>query len=84
MDNFKNAQDLAEDTVEEAQELAPELSSDLMGTAEEVVDRYTHCHLCGSNLHFTYTTDFAKNLTHETARCPECGIRARQLLHKLQ
>ncbi len=70
--------------LDEALDAGADYSFDLVGTAEEVVERYCHCHLCGSNLHFTYSTDFAKNLSHETARCPECGIRARQLTHKLQ
>lgn len=54
------------------------------GSAQEVMDRYTHCVLCGANLHFNHVTDFAKNLTQEIARCPECGIKAREVLHKLQ
>ena len=55
-----------------------------VGSAREVIDRYTHCALCGANLHFNHITDFSKNLTQEIARCPECGIKARELLHKLQ
>lgn len=54
------------------------------GTANEVMARYTHCALCGANLHFNHITDFAKNLTQEIAKCPECGIKAREVLHKLQ
>jgi hypothetical protein len=54
------------------------------GSAREVMDRYTHCALCGANLHFNHITDFAKNLTQEIARCPECGIKAREVMHKLQ
>jgi hypothetical protein len=58
--------------------------SPCFGTAKDVVARYTHCVLCGAHLHFTYVTDFAKNLTQETARCPECGVQARRGMHKLQ
>jgi hypothetical protein len=58
--------------------------SQFFGTAREVLARYTHCALCGANLHFTHITDFSKNLTQETSRCPECGIRARRLIHRLQ
>ena len=58
--------------------------SQFFGTAREMVDRYTHCALCGANLHFTHITDFCKNLTQETARCPECGIKTRLVVHKLQ
>jgi DNA-directed RNA polymerase subunit RPC12/RpoP len=58
--------------------------SQFFGTAREVVAKYTHCALCGANLHFTHITDFSKNLTQETARCPECGVKARRLIHRLQ
>ncbi len=54
------------------------------GSANEVMARYTHCALCGANLHFNHITDFAKNMTQEIARCPECGIKAREVMHKLQ
>ena len=54
------------------------------GTTHEVIARYTHCALCGANLHFVHITDFSKNLTQETAKCPECGVRARRLMHNLQ
>lgn len=58
--------------------------SQFFGTAKDVLSRYTHCALCGAHLHFTHITDFSRNLTQETARCPECGIRARRVTHKLQ
>ena len=54
------------------------------GTAQDVVNRYTHCALCGANLHFSYVTDFTHNITHEMARCPECGVKARRVIHRLQ
>jgi len=69
----RNIQDVSDDTL-----------SQTYGTASEVVDRYTHCTLCGANLHFSHITDFSRNLTQETAKCPECGIKARQVLHRLQ
>jgi hypothetical protein len=75
------ALDEAIDTVEGTQAAT---TPTLFGESEEVVARYTHCALCGSNLHFTHFTDFARNLTQETARCPECGVRVRQVMHKLQ
>lgn len=68
-----------EDTLEET-----DAFSQFFGTAREVVARYTHCALCGANLHFTHITDFSRNLTQETARCPECGVRVRKLVHRLQ
>jgi len=55
-----------------------------LGTVDEVVDRYTRCNICGSNLHFNYFTDFAKNMTQEVAKCPECGEKARNVIHRLQ
>lgn len=69
----------SEETVEETDALAQ-----FFGTAKEVVARYTHCCLCGANLHFTHITDFSTNLTQETARCPECGVKVRRLVHRLQ
>ena len=54
------------------------------GSATDLVDRYTHCALCGGNLHFSHITDFTQNLTFETARCPECSIRVRKVMHRLQ
>lgn len=61
-----------------------EALSQFFGTARELVAKYTHCSMCGANLHFTHITDFSKNLTQETARCPECGVRARRRVHRLQ
>lgn len=58
--------------------------SQSFGTAKEVMSRYNHCALCGANLHFTHITDFSRNLTQETARCPECGIKSREIMHRLQ
>jgi DNA-directed RNA polymerase subunit RPC12/RpoP len=69
---------------EETCEETTDALSQFFGTAREAVDRYTHCALCGANLHFTHITDFSKNLTQETARCPECGVRVRRLVHRLQ
>lgn len=54
------------------------------GTAKDVMSRYTHCTLCGAHLHFSHVTDFSRNITQETARCPECGVKTRQVLHRLQ
>lgn len=58
--------------------------SPFFGTATDVVTKYTHCTFCGANLHFSHITDFARNLTQESARCPECGLQTRQILHRLQ
>jgi len=61
-----------------------EAISQFLGTPSEILARYTHCAFCGAHLHLTHITDFSKNLTEETARCPECGVRARRLIHRLQ
>lgn len=61
-----------------------ELRDDAFGAANVVVERYLHCSFCGANLHFVHVTDFARNMTQETAKCPECGVQARQVLHRLQ
>lgn len=53
------------------------------GSAKDVMNRYTHCNLCGANLHFSHITDFSRNLTQETARCPECGLKVRRVMHRL-
>jgi uncharacterized protein with PIN domain len=69
----------SDESVEEQDSLAQ-----FFGTATELVAKYTHCSFCGANLHFTHITDFSKNLTQETARCPECGVKVRRVIHKLQ
>ena len=69
---------------DEIQNDTDSLSSLFFGTAKEVVARYMHCALCGASLHFTHQTDFSRNLTQETAKCPECGIKVRNLMHRLQ
>lgn len=61
-----------------------EYLSELYGSPAEVIARYAQCVLCGSNLHFTHTTDFSRNLTVETSTCPECSIRMRRVMHRLQ
>jgi len=63
---------------------ANEALAQFFGTAQDVIQRYTHCVLCGANLHFTHMTDFSRNLTQETARCPECGVKVRRVMHRLQ
>ena len=55
-----------------------------IGSVQQVVQQYSHCNLCGGRLHFVHSTDFSRNTTHEKASCPECGLDARQVLHRLQ
>ena len=77
--------ELTEDTKmdEKTSELNDALTQ-FFGTAKDVVSRYTHCALCGASLHFSHVTDFSQNLTQEIAKCPECGVKVRQHLHRLQ
>ncbi|MCC7440531.1 MAG: hypothetical protein IT285_02795 [Bdellovibrionales bacterium] len=63
---------------------ARDLQAHFFGTPKEVIAKYTHCPMCGANLHFHYMTDFGTNRTHETARCLECAIKIRRVLHALQ
>ena len=66
------------------EDATPENSAVRVGSTHEMVTRYNHCDDCGSNLHFRHTTDFSRNLTNETAQCPECGAKPRSILHRLQ
>lgn len=54
------------------------------GSTASVVQMYSHCGVCGGHLHFNHMTDFSRNMTHEKATCPECGVEARQVMHRLQ
>ncbi|MBU6153214.1 MAG: hypothetical protein KGP28_02825 [Bdellovibrionales bacterium] len=56
----------------------------LVGSLDRVVQKYSHCGVCGGRLHFNYASDFSRNLTEEKASCPECGLDSRQSLHRLQ
>ena len=77
MDDRKDV--ATEETTTSAESFAP-----IFGTAKDLLAKYSHCVLCGAHLHFTYVTDFARNITQESSRCPECGVKARQFVHKLQ
>jgi hypothetical protein len=55
-----------------------------VGSVKRVIERYSHCEICGGRLHFNYASDFSRNLTEEKASCPECGLDSRQVLHRLQ
>lgn len=57
---------------------------DCFGDAGEVMKRHLLCNLCGAHLHFNHLSDFRNGIIQETARCPDCGVRIRQRLHKLQ
>ncbi len=69
---------------EETQDEIVESTFQFFGTAREIVDSYTHCAICGANLHFTHMTDFTHNRTKETARCLECiSAKPRLMSHQL-
>lgn len=69
------------------QELATGVQDSLLqfyGSPSDVLFRYAHCGMCGAHLHFSYSTDFSSNLTTELAKCPECALQMRQMMHRLQ
>ena len=70
---------IGDENAEETGTLSPFFSS-----AKDAMAKYSHCAICGGNLHFTHMTDFIQNLPQEVAKCPECGVRARKLMHRLQ
>lgn len=74
----------AEDTLEQESLIHSAESHAAYGSSEEVVERHTHCPICGGHLHFIHLTDFALNMTREASKCPECGYKARATQHKLQ
>ena len=56
----------------------------MVGSIQDMLKKYFQCPVCGANLSFKHRTDFKQNLTEESARCPECEIRIRKVLHSLQ
>lgn len=79
--------------LEEDQELNEPASQDaptnlvhlpVIGKPKDLVALHNSCPACGSNLHMIHVTDFVRNLTQETAKCPECGIQTRKVVHQLQ
>jgi hypothetical protein len=56
----------------------------VFGNARDLIDRYSHCVVCRSRLHFTHLTDFSRNLSQEIAKCPECNLKVRRVTHRLQ
>ncbi len=74
-----------ENTLETAVQKGPTPSiAPLVGSVDRVIQKYSHCGVCGGRLHFNYASDFSRNLTEEKASCPECGLDSRQSLHRLQ
>jgi uncharacterized protein with PIN domain len=64
-------------------ETETEVHSGFYGNVREVVTRYSRCPLCAAHLHFTHSTDFSRNLTLETSKCPECSVQIRRMMHRL-
>ncbi len=61
------------------------IDSPFFKTTQDMHAHYTHCPLCNAFLHFSHITDFSKNLTQETTRCPECILgKTQRFLHRLQ
>jgi hypothetical protein len=75
---------LTDDEFDESSEDGSSFPSSPEPDALRAVERYSHCRDCGANLHFSHVTDFIRNLTQETARCPECGSKSRRVVHRLQ
>ncbi len=76
---------IEEQLLEEVVEQGPIPSiAPMVGSAKDVIQRYQHCEFCGGFMHFTYSTDYMRNTTHERSSCPECKLDAKQVLHRLQ
>jgi hypothetical protein len=58
--------------------------SDYIGDASLVLKKHLLCSMCGAHLNFSHITDYQHGLLQETARCPDCNIRTRTRLHKIQ
>lgn len=81
-DNFSGAREDQEQLDPSA--LCFEEYKDCFGTTNEMMKRHLLCTLCGGHLHFNHMPNYRSGFIQETARCPDCGIRIRQRLHKMQ
>ena len=50
----------------------------------EVVENFTHCCLCGTQLEFTHTVDYGNLAIKEEAFCPACSIQTKSSTFTLQ
>ena len=57
---------------------------DCFGEPMAVMRRLLLCGYCGGHLHFSHFMDFRQNIVQETARCPDCDLRVRNRIHKMQ
>ena len=53
-------------------------------TIPEALRLLEACPVCGSQLHFTNFSDFARLVSHEVVRCEDCGYRAKKDMSQLQ
>ena len=53
-------------------------------SAEEAIRLLESCPVCGTRMHFTNFTDFARMVSHEVCRCDDCGYRAKKDMTQLQ
>ncbi len=88
MDDFDNSAENEELEMESeipnTANLSFEEYTDCFGEPREVMKKHLLCNMCGGHLHFSHLSDFPNGLIQETSRCPDCGVRIRQRLHKLQ
>ena len=53
-------------------------------SVDEAIRLIEGCPVCGTKMHFTNFTDFARMVSHEVCRCDECGYRAKKDMTQLQ
>ncbi len=52
-------------------------------TAEDYLDDYNHCPLCGNELTYTHVTHFVRAQVAEDAHCDTCHVRTKSNVHGL-
>lgn len=60
-----------------------ELFEEYFGTAENVTKIINECSSCGSKLILSHMPDYKNLIVQETARCIECGVGNRKVIHIL-
>ncbi len=82
IDDFDNSSE--EEIETQTANLAFEEFNECYGEATDIMRRHLLCNMCGGHLAFNHLSDYPHGLIQETARCPDCGVRVRQRIHKLQ
>jgi hypothetical protein len=59
------------------------ISEDTLTSTDEFIQEELFCCLCGSELEFKHSLDFAKNTIQEDSHCPQCHIDLKQKEHTL-